>query len=564
MQQPAPIALFAFNRPDHLKLTLTALAANDLAAESDLFVFCDGPRSEAEKTRTSAVREVAHAAFGFRSTTVIAKERNQGLAASIISGVTQLVEQYGVVIVLEDDLVTSPHFLRYMNDGLKIYADNPIVASIHGWCFSHDVSDPPETFFLPGADCWGWATWKRAWDKFEPDAGKLLTEINRRSLAHAFDINGAYGYTSMLKDALEGRVDSWAIRWHASAYLATMYTLYPSRTLVRNIGLDASGTHCGKAEKPLPQVSTLPVSVERQEVVTDIGMRHAQASAYTSQPALLDIARARRKARLKIWLPPALLALFRQIRHRKSKTMAVRWQGDYSDWKSAVAASGGYNHEEIFTKASESARAVREGRALWDRDSALFYHEEYNWPLLASLMAIAARNHGSLSVMDFGGALGSTYRQHKIILDTVPQLMWNIIEQPHFVRCGQAEFTTDAIQFWHSMEECAEASPPDVILFSSVLQYLEDPYAILAQAAVRAPQAIVLDRIPFAEKGERITVQHVPSVLYTASYPCRWLDRERVNAVLEGKYRLLPDFQTHIDPPGFYGIIAMKRDPHGK
>ena len=148
----APVCVFAFNRPGHLRQTLDALAANEAAAESDVFIFCDGPRNDREKARTDASREVARSASGFKSLTVNARDCNRGLAASIISGVTRIVAKYGTAIVLEDDLVTSPYFLRYMNDGLRVYAASPEVASIHGWCFPHFLPEAPETFLLRGAE----------------------------------------------------------------------------------------------------------------------------------------------------------------------------------------------------------------------------------------------------------------------------------------------------------------------------------------------------------------------------------------------------------------------------
>ena len=262
------------------------------------------------------------------------------------------------------------------------------------------------------------------------------------------------------------------------------------------------------------------------------------------------------KKLLKDWLPPVVLRLLQ----RRYAQAAVRWDGDYPDWQSAAAASGGYDHEAIFSKVCEGARAVRDGRALWERDSVLFYHEEYRLPLLSCLTAVAAWNRGRLSVLDFGGALGSTYMQHRPLLDRLDALRWNIVEQPHVVACGQGEFTTDVLRFWPSMQECAAVSSPDVILFSSVLQYLEEPYAVLEEAASLRAKAIILDRTPFADEGERITVQHVPAAIYPASYPCRWLDRRRTHDVLRQAFRLLPEYPSPVDPPGFYGFMAVRKD----
>ncbi len=269
MMKLAPIALFVYNRPEHTRRTVESLIKNELSSESDLIVFSDGPKNEKAEAAVGMVREYIKSVKGFKKITVVERSENFGLAKSIITGVSDVVEKYGCVIVMEDDLVSSPYFLRYMNDGLELYENCESVVSIHGYIYPLDER-LAETFFLKGADCWGWATWKRAWRLFEPDGKKLLAELNARNLTTEFDFDGSYGYTQMLKHQIEGINDSWAIRWHASAFLKDKLTLYPGRPLVDNIGNDASGTHCpatdvyGGAE-----VSKTPLKVEKIETKPD-------------------------------------------------------------------------------------------------------------------------------------------------------------------------------------------------------------------------------------------------------------------------------------------------------
>ena len=239
----APIVLFTYNRPDHTSRTLKALAANELANQSKLIIYSDGPRSEKDIPEVESCRALFTEIDGFASVEVHTSDKNKGLAASVIEGVTATLEQFENVIVLEDDLVSHPYFLRYMNHHLNRYKDEGDVISIHGYLSPIDKA-LEQPFFIRGADCWGWATWRRGWQVFERDAQVLYDRIaTDDSLRHTFDMQDSYHYTRMLREQIDGEIDSWAIRWHASAFLENKLTLYPPSSLIRNIGMDGSGTH---------------------------------------------------------------------------------------------------------------------------------------------------------------------------------------------------------------------------------------------------------------------------------------------------------------------------------
>lgn len=240
----APILLFAYNRPRHLQRTVEALAQNPLAQDSELFVFADGARTEDDREDVDLVRSYIHTIEGFKTVHRVERDRNYGLAANIIDGVTRVVNEYGRVIVLEDDLVTAPGFLQFMNDALDTYADEPRVGHIQAYDFTQNPR-LPETFLIKFTGSWGWATWKRAWQHFNPDGQYLLDELRRRHLTHRFDFNGKYGFTRMLRRQVEGKNNSWAIRWNASLFLQDILSLNVGRSLVQNEGFDGSGTHCG-------------------------------------------------------------------------------------------------------------------------------------------------------------------------------------------------------------------------------------------------------------------------------------------------------------------------------
>jgi len=257
----APVALFVYNRPGHTRQTVEALLANTVANQTRLHVFSDAPKNEAVSPAVAEVRSYIRSIAGFKSVTIIERETNFGLARSIIDGVTHLCEEYGHVIVMEDDLVTSPYFLIFMNQGLDLYERDERVISIHGYVYPV-METLPETFFLRGADCWGWATWRRGWDLFEPDGKSLLQELKTHNLTQRFDFDGAHPYVRMLKNQIKGNNNSWAIRWHASAFLKNKLTLYPGRSLVHNIGTDNSGAHCSTTTVFAGEMADSPIAIE--------------------------------------------------------------------------------------------------------------------------------------------------------------------------------------------------------------------------------------------------------------------------------------------------------------
>ena len=261
----APVVLFAYARPDHLKRTVASLLLNPEAAATHVTVYCDAPKKPEHKPAVDTVRRYVDSLSGFASVTRVYRTENMGLARSIVQGVTETLHTHDRVIVLEDDLELSPHFLRYMNDGLDCYRDAEQVASIHGYWYPAGAS-LPETFFLKGADCWGWATWARAWAHFEPEGAKLLADVRTRGLEREIDYDGNYPHMKILRRQVSGKNDSWAIRWHVSCYLANMLTLYPCRSLVDNIGHDDSGTNCRAGDLFTGQLTARAVEIERIEI----------------------------------------------------------------------------------------------------------------------------------------------------------------------------------------------------------------------------------------------------------------------------------------------------------
>jgi len=237
----APIALFTYNRLQHTMQTVDALKANTLASETNLFIFSDGAKNEEDKSKVEEMRTYLKAITGFQSVTLFENTQNKGLAPSLIAGINQIFKSHDRIIVFEDDIVCSPLALEFLNDGLEIYKDDEKVGMVSG--FIEKIKYLPDLFFDYKICCWGWATWKRAWEEVNFDGAFLLNELVQQGKAKKFDLDGAFPYVEMLKKQIAGKNSSWAVRVYASFFLKNMLTLYPGKSYTKHIGFDG-GTHC--------------------------------------------------------------------------------------------------------------------------------------------------------------------------------------------------------------------------------------------------------------------------------------------------------------------------------
>jgi hypothetical protein len=239
----APIALFIYKRPTHLRRALESLAACAEASRSALYVFADAPKLPEHAKAVAEARAVARSATGFASVTIVERDENWGLARSITHGVADMCRRFGRVVVVEDDLVVGQDFLRFLNAGLDRYAEDERVMQISGYAFPINGDSEDSAYFLPIVSCWGWAVWDRAWSQFDP-AMSAFAEIEMDANArHRFNLDGAYDYWDMAQDQRRGAVNSWGIRWQMSLFARDGLVLYPTMSLVENAGVDATGTH---------------------------------------------------------------------------------------------------------------------------------------------------------------------------------------------------------------------------------------------------------------------------------------------------------------------------------
>jgi putative methyltransferase (TIGR04325 family) len=262
--------------------------------------------------------------------------------------------------------------------------------------------------------------------------------------------------------------------------------------------------------------------------------------------------------------PPILMQLYRSLRSETQKGI-YGLTGDYLSWDEAVRSSTGYDSESILEKTRTSLLKVKNGEAAYERDSVLFDEIEYAWPLLAGLMWVAARCGGTLNVLDFGGSLGSTYFQNRVFLSMLPGVRWNIVEQSSHVETGKAWFADDRLRFYAGIPDCLADTQPNVVLLSSVLQYLEHPYTILDQILALPCDHVIIDRTPFwAGSTDRLCVQTVPPSIYPASYPSWIFSRQRFHSRLHDDWQIMVTFDNPdrlVGPVDFVyqGVLIVRR-----
>ena len=227
---------------------------------------------------------------------------------------------------------------------------------------------------------------------------------------------------------------------------------------------------------------------------------------------------------IKLLTPPILIHGYRTLRSGGAKNrpaqQGLHLAGDYLSWAEAMAASTGYDREIILEKTKAALLKVKNGEAVYERDSVLFDEIQYAWPLLAGLMWVAARSGGRLDVLDFGGSLGSTYFQNRRFLQQLPSVRWNIVEQPAHVRVGKEFFEDNQLKFYGGIEDCLTQTSPNVAILSGVLQYMERPYDLLGELMNLPVTCVIVDRTPFwSGESDRLRIQRIAPSIFNASYP---------------------------------------------
>jgi putative methyltransferase (TIGR04325 family) len=305
--------------------------------------------------------------------------------------------------------------------------------------------------------------------------------------------------------------------------------------LVANIGNDNSGTHCGTNANLDVELSKTPIVLDDVVVAETVVARKAFEAFLRAQRSPLQKVMTRvkalplrqgLKAAAKNWLPPALA---RQLRRIRALQGGITFSGPYASWEEASKHSGGYDEKQILEKVLSATIKVKNGEAVFERDSVLFNEIQYSWPVTAGLMWAAAQHGGRLSVLDFGGALGSSYFQNRKFLEGLKGVRWSVVEQAHFVDAGKRHIQDDTLVFYSSIADCVAKEKPNVVVLSGVLQYLESPYGLLDTLLHTSADFVILDRTPFLVDGkhELLKVQITPASIYPARYPIRYFCEEQ-------------------------------------
>lgn len=299
MRNLAPILIFTYNRPQHTRRMLQALESADLAKDSDVYIYSDGAKNANSIEAVNKVRAIIAEPWQFNNIKIIERERNLGLAQNVISGVTEVIAKYGKVIVLEDDLQISKVGLRYFNDALDVYEKDEKVMEISGYMYPvKDAEKLPETFFFRVANSWGWATWERAWKKYNPNIDELIADFDKEKIKR-FSIDHTENFWKQVKEYKAGKINSWAIRWYLTLFNNNGLALYPRQSMIQNMGTDGSGTHSDADTMYHVELATQAVTYFPQEIEENKDAYEAIKYFYKNRKGSL-LARAIRYAK-KQW-----------------------------------------------------------------------------------------------------------------------------------------------------------------------------------------------------------------------------------------------------------------------
>jgi len=537
MKATIPVVLFAYARPVHLARVLACLKENAVPL---VYAFADGAKGAGDAAAVAEVRAMLRA-VDWCEVRLTERAENMGLGKNVLAGVSEVAGAHEAFIVWEDDLVCVPGTYAWLCAALRHYEKVERVMSVTAWTHPRvtpaEVAESGRPYFDGRAECWVWGAWARSWRGMAAETAlEKMAAAEKRGVAA-----DAYGADLPAMAREETRKNIWAVRWLYHHFQCDGWCVRPPWSMVEHIGFDAGATNAGAEQgwgnPPLRTVP--PVPAVWPEVREHPECRRLWTVA--AGAAGRSFAARWRRAVHRL-VPASVLAPLVQ------RFFRVRWAGDFRDWQSAEKTCRGYAAGKILQRVEAAARAVRDGTANYERDGVVFHEAPPWWPGLDAVKDAAQK--GGLTVLDFGGSLGSSYFQVRAQLRPAGPVHWRVVEQPSFVAAGRREFQNGELEFYTSAAEACDAGMPDVLLLASVLPYLPSPLETLSDLVKRGARWIIVDRTGFTVGGgARLTVQHVPRSIYAASYPCWFLDRAEFLARFEGRYRLVGEQRDEVAVP---------------
>ena len=527
--KPAPIVLFVYNRPDKVLAVLNSLKKNKLAKYSELYVFSDGfkKKDTEDYDKVNTVREIIKHFNGFKKIKLISRKYNYGLYDNITKGLNLIFKKNKKAIILEDDIIVSDSFLNYMNVSLINYENDNKVGSI---CsnLSKENENLPLTFFLYHQDCWGWATWRRAWKLYSHNSKKLKYLIQKTNSVKKFNLDNSYDFLDMLEKNLKFK-KSWAVNWYASLFINKRLNLYCSTPQSKNIGLDNESTNTKYKIKTLEIINKTKEKYKKIEIKECLSGYLAIVNFYKKNFNYNNYIKHKFAEKFK-----KFFEIINNIVLKKNEPF--KFFGPFGSWQNALKQSDGYNDERIVRKTLSSALKVKNKKYLFERDSVLFNKPSYNWKIILNLLKFSKKN---LNLIDFGGSFGSSYYQNKYFFQNYKYIRWNIVEQDKVVNFGKKYFKKQNLYFFEKIEDALKASNSKIVLFNNVLQYLENPYAIINSLKKYKGLTIIIDKIIFTKNNEDIVlIQKNPKRIYNSSYPIRIFSRSKFNRYLIKNFKI--------------------------
>lgn len=530
-----PVVLFAYERAEHLARALACMRENAVPL---ILAYSDGPKSSAHAPGVAQVRQMLRE-IDWTEVRITERPQNLGLGKNVLAGVTEVAAAHEMFIVWEDDLIAVPGTYDWMCAALRHYQSTPQVMSVSGW--THPRVTPPDivdtTYFDGRSECWLWGSYARAWSGMDQSALAKIAALAKKGIAP-----NTYGDDLPLMAAREKSKNIWAVRWLYHHLQYGGLCLRPPWSMVEHIGFDQTATHAsaelGWHNPPLqaaPAIGNWPAVIEHP-ACQGIWKMAAQAA-----PGGIG---ARLKRGLKRIVPAFVLSPIQR------RFFRVRWEGHFSSWAAAEKASAGYDRETITRRLVRAARLVRDGACPYERDGVTFTTPPPPWFAHQAFISLAAALNRQINVLDFGGALGSQFFQHRALKPFKFGWRWSVVEQPHLAKIGQREFQSAELRFFESVNDAIIHHAPDVLLLGSVLPYLQSPLETLAELLSARPQLVIVERTAFVTAGDaRLTVQRVPRSIYPASYPCWFLSRAAFEATMGDAYEMIFDQGDPIETP---------------